>query len=57
MLYQLFSNQFEFIGFVGQRQIVKINGPYDTYGYVLKYKDDRKVYLIRGTGNKKPAGV
>lgn len=57
MLYQLFHNQFKTLGFVGQREIVQIDGPHDKYGYVLSFKKDKKVYLIRGMGKAKPLGV
>lgn len=38
--------------------VVQINGPHDTYGRVLSYYSSNPAgttYLVRGTGNKKPA--
>lgn len=49
MLYQLFSNQFKVLS----GGVVKITGPFDTYGFILKEKDNG-IYLIRGTGHNKP---
>ena len=57
MLYQLFQNQFKTLGFIGQRKIVQIDGPYDKYGYILSYNEGRKIYVVRGLGKAKPLGV
>ncbi len=47
-LYQLHLNQF--IRLLGS--VVCINGPYDKYGYIIKYQEHNGTYLIRGTGNE-----
>ena len=49
MLYQLFSSQFRRLG--GSR--VRIDGPYDTFGYII-IEQTRGTFLIRGTGHNNP---
>jgi hypothetical protein len=53
MLYQLFPNQFSHVRSTSARQYVRIDGPFDTYGYIIK-KQDSGTFLIRGTGKTKP---
>lgn len=47
MLYQLFDNQFKRL----PSGAVRIDGPYDTYGRIIKHQADG-TWLIRGTGHK-----
>lgn len=49
MLYQLYEEQFK-----RARNYVVINGPFDTYGKIISYNKETKIYLIRGVGHRKP---
>lgn len=50
MLYQLFDHQFTRL----PSGAVRIDGPWDTYGRIIKRQDDG-TWLIRGTGRKEQA--
>lgn len=53
MLYQLWRNQFTFLK---DGRHVRLDGPYDTYGVVLRNpQTPGGTYLIRGTGHTKPS--
>jgi hypothetical protein len=46
-LYQLFGDQFKCL----PSGAVRIDGPFDTYGVIIK-KQDNGTWLIRGTGRQ-----
>lgn len=50
-----FLYQLKVIGNVSVGRIVRINGPWDTYGHVIKLRDSG-YHLIRGLGHKKQSG-
>ena len=47
-LYQLYLSQFTRLS----GSTVRINGPHDKYGYIIRYQEHNATYLIRGTGSE-----